>query len=113
MMVQLLTVPVQGPFDATDPEHRKVFADFLNSGKWNKRFSLEYPFSNVPAMIMAKLARYAVEMDGHVIRPIGDEKVRLEQESARLTVARPAKTRSLADINTPPGGVFSLGGADR
>lgn len=82
MSVQLLTVPVQGAFDAKDPAHRKVFADFLNSGKWNKRFSLEYPFSNVPAMIMTKLATYAVELDGYVIRPIGNEKVRLEQEKA-------------------------------
>lgn len=113
MTVRLLTIPDQGTFNSKDPTHRKVFAEFLNTGKWNQRFKLEYPFSNVPAMIMAKLATHAVELDGHFIRPIGNEKVRLEQESARLTADRPLKTSSLNSINIGYDRMFTLNSADR
>lgn len=53
-------------FDPTNPEHRKVYVDFLNTGKWSVRFDLEYPFTNLPSLVMFKLATEACKDVGEV-----------------------------------------------
>lgn len=55
-------------FDATNKEHRKMFAAFRASGKWpsKDRFLLEKEYNNVPHMINQKLLDYYIKNDKNI-----------------------------------------------
>jgi hypothetical protein len=53
-------------FDAKNADHRKTYVNFLNTGKWAEKFDLEYPFTNLPSMIMFKLSVEACADVGQV-----------------------------------------------
>lgn len=61
-----LLKPETVKFDASNPEHRKAYIDFLNNRKWPIRFELEWPFTNLPQMCMFLLAAKACEKDGEL-----------------------------------------------
>jgi hypothetical protein len=46
--------------------HRRAYLTFLNTGKWNIRFELEFPFTSVPSMVMYKLAEFACKAEGAI-----------------------------------------------
>jgi hypothetical protein len=58
-MSTILKTPVTVQFDASNPEHRKAFVDFLNTGKWSIKFDLDFPFTSLPSLILFKLAAFA------------------------------------------------------
>lgn len=62
----VLQLPQAVRFDSSNPEHRKAYLDFVNTGKWTIRFELEMPFQTVPGMIMYKLAALACAGEGAV-----------------------------------------------
>jgi hypothetical protein len=62
----VLQLPPAVAFDSSNPDHRKAYLDFLNTGKWSVRFSLEHPFQTIPSMIMYKLSILACAGEGTV-----------------------------------------------
>jgi len=62
----VLQLPPTVAFDSSNPEHRAAYVNFLNTGKWSIRFTLEHPFQSIPNMIMYKLAILACAGEGTV-----------------------------------------------
>jgi len=62
----VLQLPPTVQFDSNNKEHRTAYVDFLNTGKWSMRFTLEHPFQSIPNMIMYKLAILACAAEGTV-----------------------------------------------
>lgn len=52
-------------FNPENAEHRKVFREFLDTGKWQTdfRFELEFPHADVPSMIYERTLRFYMNND--------------------------------------------------
>lgn len=53
-------------FDATNPEHRRWYADFVNSGTWGRcpvRFVVPDDRGNLVTMIQRNLVEYYVQQE--------------------------------------------------
>lgn len=53
-------------FNAENEAHRRAYLEFVNTGKWNTKFSLEFPFTSIPAMAMYRLAEFACKAEGQI-----------------------------------------------
>lgn len=67
--IMVLQAPNQVKFDATLPEHRAAYVQFMKNGRWPITFEVEWPFTNVPSMVMFKLAQFACLSEGEISSP--------------------------------------------
>lgn len=64
-MTKVLTPKPRIPFDVRNKDHRRIYAEFLKTGKWNDGFGflLKEPHEIVPVMIERELAVFALQKD--------------------------------------------------
>lgn len=65
-MTKILTSKPHVQFDVRNKEHRRIYAEFMKTGKWNAEygFLLKEPHEIVPIMIERELAVFALQKDG-------------------------------------------------
>jgi hypothetical protein len=50
-------------FDPSNPEHRKVFREFIKNKRWTMHFKLHSPWIELPAMISERLLLWYMETE--------------------------------------------------
>lgn len=86
-MASILSKQVRPRFDATNAEHRRIYAKFLVTGKFEQKFYIEVPhYHNMLDMIRSKLAEHAVAKE-----------LKHERRERVEHLLRDAQERSLAE----------------